>query len=362
MWDLVGHEEAVERLRRSLSAGHVSHAYLLAGPARVGKATLALRLAQALNCSGSEPPCGECKACRRIASGSYLDVRVVSLGASAGEPEDGDERRRPRSGEKAIGIDQIRALQREVALSPHEGRYKVYIILNAEHLSVEASNSLLKVLEEPPPRVVLLLTTTDANMLLPTIVSRCQLIKLQPVSAGAIARHLHGRLGIDEGRASLLARLSGGRVGWAIAAAADGALLAERAEALARLVSLVGAGPAQRLAAAGKLAAEHGRNRDGVCFALELWTTWWRDVFLVQAGVEDLVANCDQLETLRGHAAGCTAFQVRAYLARIEAALAQLEQNVNPRLALEALLLNIPRVHIQSIGDEGLAPLVDVPG
>jgi DNA polymerase-3 subunit delta' len=131
---------------------------------------------------------------------------------------------------------------------------------------------------------------------------------------------------------------------------------------LARLVSLVDAGPAPRLAAAGKLATEFGRNRDGVYFALELWTTWWRDVFLVQAGAEDLVANCDQMETLRGHAAGCTAAQARAYLVRIEDALAQLEQNVNPRLALEALLLNIPRVHIQSTRDKGLAPLADVPG
>ncbi len=340
MWDVVGHEQAVERLRRSLRAGHIAHAYLITGPARVGKTTLGLRLAQALNCAAADPPCGECASCRRIAAGLHPDVRVLSL-ETAGEGEEGEERGRPRTGEKLIGIGQVRALQHEAALYPHEGRYRVFLILDAENLSPEAGNSLLKTLEEPPPRVVLLLTATDANMLLPTIVSRCQPLRLQPVAAAAIAAHLQAR-GIAKERAELVARLSGGRVGWAIAAVTDEEPLAERAAVLARLVPLIGAGPTQRMATAAQLANEFGRHRASVFLALDLWLTWWRDILLMQAGAAELLVNGDRLDELRTHAAGRDGAATGAYLARIVAARLQLEQNVNPRLALEGLLLSIP--------------------
>jgi len=342
VWDLIGHEQAVERLRRGLHAGRVAHAYLITGPAQVGKRTLALRLAQALNCTGPEPPCGECRSCRRIQSGTHLDVRVVQLEANAGNGE-GEDGPRPRTGVKNIGIGQVQALQREVALSPYEGGRKVYIILDAENLSIEAGNSLLKVLEEPPPQVVLLLTATDANMLLPTIVSRCQPIRLPPVPAAVIAAHLRERYSLAAERAEVVARLACGRVGWAIAAAEDESRLSARAETLARLVGLGEARAASRLDLAGKLAVEFGRDRGGVYLALELWTMWWRDVLLLQAGDEELVTNVDQLAALRGQATRGTLGQTHAYLAQIEATRLQLEQNVNPRLALEALCLNVPQ-------------------
>ncbi|MHB1414488.1 MAG: DNA polymerase III subunit delta' [Chloroflexota bacterium] len=347
MWGLAGHEKATEALSRSLRAGRLAHAYLITGVARVGKSTLALRLAQALNCDSTSPPCGQCRSCRRIERGLHVDTRIIQLEADNGAAE-GEEKGRARGGEKNIGIGQVRALQREVALAPQEGRWRTYVILNAENLSLDAGNSLLKVLEEPPPHVVLILTATDANMLLPTIVSRCQTVKLQPVAAPAIAEHLRERHKLDAERAQLLARLSGGRIGWAIEAAENEAALTERDEALARLVPLIEASVAERMASAGQMATEFGRERGSINLALELWLTWWRDVLLVQAGAEELVANHDRLAVLRRQAQKCPVARTHTYLRHIEAARAQLDQNVNPRLALEALLLNIPSVSADS--------------
>ncbi|MHB1007431.1 MAG: DNA polymerase III subunit [Chloroflexota bacterium] len=341
MWDLVGHDKAIARLDRALKAGRIAHFYLITGPARVGKTTLALRLAQALNCAGpAERPCGECRACRRIEAGTHLDVRVIRLEP---RPDGGDEGRgRPRSGEKNIGIDQVRQLLHEAALSPGEGRFKVYLVQDAENLSIEAANSLLKLLEEPPPQVVLILTAADANMLLPTIVSRCQPVRLQPVPADVIALHLQTRYGVETGRAAVLARIAAGRIGWAIAAAGDSTQVQERGETLGRLVALAHAGLAERFAVAGDLAADFGHERASVYFGLDLWTTWWRDVLLVQTGAEEMVANADRLDVLRAQANSCRADEAQAFLVRIGVARAQLEQNVNARLALESLLLHIP--------------------
>lgn len=341
MWDLVGHEQAVERLGLSLKRGHVAHAYLITGPARVGKTTLAGRLAQAVNCSDPDPPCRRCRSCRRIESGTHMDVRVIQLNAAAAEAEEGEERPRGKGAAKNIGIDQVRALQREAALSPYEGGRKVYLILDAENLSLDAGNSLLKVLEEPPPQVVLILTAADANMLLPTIVSRCQEVRLQPVPVARLAAHLRGQ-GVVVEKAELLARLAGGRPGWAIEAAADDSLLAERAEELDRLLGAVEGGVRERLALAGQLAAEFGRRRQSVGLALELWSTWWRDVLLLQAGAPELIGNRDRLEALSRQAERLSPARTCSYLARIEAARAQLDQNVNPRLVCEALLLEAP--------------------
>ncbi len=351
MWDLVGHEQATQRLSLSLRRGHLAHAYLLTGPASVGKTTLAYRLAQALNCATPEPPCRQCRSCRLVDTGNHPDVRVLQLrpaenGSEDGGGQDAHEEREGKRGsknKKNLGIDAIREVIREAALSPYEARYKVYTVLNAETLSADAANSILKLLEEPPRQVVLILTAADANMLLPTVVSRCQEIRLQPVPTAAIVTHLRQQ-GLEPEKAELLARLSGGRAGWAISAAADDSLLGERQTLLKRLLRGGSGGTGERVALAGQLAADFSKQRQSVEMALELWVMWWRDVLLVQAEAADLVGNLDRMAELRAQAAGCSPSRVRSYLARIETARVQLAQNVNPRLAFEALLLASPAV------------------
>ncbi|TET38214.1 MAG: AAA family ATPase, partial [Dehalococcoidia bacterium] len=166
MWQVIGHEKAVALLERSMKGGKLSHAYLFVGPPHVGKMTLAMNLAQALNCRGEERPCGECPQCRRIARGVHADVQVIGL-----------------EGRMEIGIDQIREMQHAASLKPFEGRNRVFIIDGADHLSHEAANCLLKTLEEPPPNDQLILLAANERLLLPTVLSRCQKLELGPLPA-----------------------------------------------------------------------------------------------------------------------------------------------------------------------------------
>lgn len=327
MWQVIGHDRPVRLLQNSIDAGRVSHAYLLSGPRYTGKLTLAKEFAKALNCPQPEPPCGQCLSCRKIDRGVHPDVRVVEL----------------EEGAKNISIDAVRAIQDAVALRPAEGQAKVYIIEEAERLSEPAANSLLKTLEEPPPSVVLVLTTQDASLLLPTLVSRCQQIDLHPVPNEAIETALRRQPGVDPALARLIAGLARGRVGWALRAASNPAMLNRRAESMERLISLSGADRATRFAYAAELATLHGRDPEAARSTLESWQSWWRDLLLARLGLDDLVVNADLHDRLRQQAHGYSVETLSRMVKAIQEAISLLAQNVNARLALEVLMLETPR-------------------
>lgn len=338
MWPIVGHEQAVTRLRRGIATGRISHAYLFTGPDQVGKTTLALAFAQAVNCTAGiapsqtslfdqgvpgltpEPPCGICTACRKIASGIHPDVRIVA-------PDEG-----------TLKIEQVRTLQRELSLSPYEGRYRVAILSKMELATAEAANCLLKTLEEPPSQVVLILTAAEPELLLPTIVSRCQQIAFRPLPIAKVARALETLWSVERAQAELLARLSGGRLGWAVAAAQDEALLGRRREQLERLQTLLQAGRVDRLDHAEQL----NRKENLIQETLQLWLGWWRDALLVKVGAEEAIVNLDQATPLRKAAGRYSLKQVVETIQLLRETLVRLDQNVNQRLALEVLMLRLP--------------------
>ena len=134
MWQVIGQSKAVNSLKRGIAERRLSHAYIFAGPQHVGKMTLAINFAQALNCLSEDKPCGECHTCHRIASGNHPDIQVIRRD-EAGKSEDTPQR-------KGISIDQIREMQHSVHLKPYEGSYRVIIIDGSEHMSEEAANSL----------------------------------------------------------------------------------------------------------------------------------------------------------------------------------------------------------------------------
>jgi DNA polymerase III subunit delta' len=321
-WPIIGHGWAVALLRSRLAAGRISHAYLFSGPPQVGKTLLARTLAQALNCPETDPPCGRCSSCRRIAEGSHPDVRIVT-GEGAGDK---------------ILIDQVRALQREAALFPYEGRKRVFILRRMDLASTEAANSLLKTLEEPPVHVVLILTAVDADALPPTVLSRCQRLDLRPLGRGRVEVALR-EMGIAGDQARLLAGLSAGRIGWAIEANKDGALLSRRQRELDQMVRLLPAGRIERLNAAQSLGRDARASRE----TLELWAAWWRDLLLLSGRGDGPVVNVDRLPELRSLARPQRLGQVWASLRALQDAASQIEDNVSPRLALEGLLLKLPR-------------------
>jgi DNA polymerase-3 subunit delta' len=331
MWQVVGHQWAVRLLEKSLAQGRLSHAYLFTGPPRIGKTTLALNLAQALNCTGEDKPCGECLSCHKISQAIHPDVRMVDLAYQKGLLEE-------REGSTALGIDAIRSIQSDAALMPFEGRWKVFIIPQAEDMTPGAANSLLKTLEEPPPHVVLLLTALHTDLLFPTIVSRCQVFNLRPPSIDLIREALERRRGLERERAHLIASLSAGRMGWAMEAAQNEAFLKERKERLDELLSLPSARRLERLS----FAQRWGNQPEGAKEILTLWLGWWRDLLLAKEGCWDKIENIDRQNTLVEEAEKYKLEEIREFISSIRKALQQLESNVNLRLALEVLMLDLP--------------------
>ncbi|MBM2825790.1 MAG: polymerase subunit [Dehalococcoidales bacterium] len=333
MWQVIGQTRAVSFFQRSLEKGSLAHAYLFVGPAHVGKMTLALNLAQALNCERAEVPCGECTSCQQILSARHPDVQVISLSRDA-EPE-----ARARA---EISIDQVRQLQHSASLPSFAGRYKIFIIDGAELLSTEAANCLLKTLEEPVGRVVFILLTANERLLPATVVSRCQRVELLPLAITEIEATLSSRWGVEPERARLLARLSHGGLGWAVLAAGDDVLLKQHTERRDELLDMVNADFEKRFVYADRLAAQFSQNRALVQERLDLWLDWWRDLLLVKAGLTEAVTNVDRSGRLVEMAKDYSLHQIRAFIGGIRTAGEQLRQNASPRLVLEALMLGLP--------------------
>jgi DNA polymerase-3 subunit delta' len=322
-------------LQRSLETESLAHAYLLVGPAHVGKMTMALNLAEALNCEGAEPPCGECVSCQRITDGKHADIQVIDLGSANGDSAESESRVK-------ISVEQIEQMQHSASLPPFEGRCKVFILDGAELLSIGAANRLLKTLEEPVGKVVFVLLTVNDKLLPATIISRCQRVELEPLDTADIETALVNRWGIEEEKAKLLSRLANGCLGWAVSAARDEQLLQQRVEVLDKLLDITDAGHEQRFQYVAQLAGRFSQNRSTVHAILDLWLDWWHDLLLVKVGCSDAITNVDRSTQLAGMAAGYTLGQIRAFIENIRAAGEHLNLNANPQLALEMLMLSIP--------------------
>jgi DNA polymerase III subunit delta' len=332
LWQVVERSRAVPLLKSSLERGRLPNAYLLVGPAHVGKMTLALTLAQALNCETAEPPCGECTACRKIVAGKHADVQIIGL--SSGNTKDAKTK-------TDISIDQVRAIQHDASLPPFEGKYKVFIIDGAETLSNEAANCLLKTLEEPADKVIYILLTTNEQLLPITVISRCQKLEMLPIAPENMDKVLQERWQMDSAKAKLLSRLSHGCLGWAITTAQDDKVLDERKAKVDNIAGVLNSGLIERFAYADQLANRFAQNRQSVQDELELWLDWWHDLMLVKAGSPDKITNIDYEKEISRIAEGYTLGEIRLFIKKLQEAMAQLKYNASPRLVLEVLMFNI---------------------
>lgn len=327
-WSVIGHEWAIDHLARGLQHNRIRHAYLITGPASIGKTTFARAFAQAVNClSDQERPCGVCRACTLIATDGYADVSMI-------QPEG--------TTVLSIKIEPIRDMQYALSLRPVEARYRV-IILRRFHLATDqAMDALLKTLEEPPPYVILILTADTADNLLPTIRSRCQPINLRPLSAAIVRQALEGKYKVKTDHAALLAQLSGGRMGWAIQAAEDESLLAQRTEWLDKLEALMGQSRVGRFTLAEALS----KDKTAILPVLDLWQTYWRDVLLQAHNSVTAIANRDHRHAIEQIAREVKIDDAYRTLKAIQRTAHYLDHNVNARLAVEALMLDIPQLKI----------------
>lgn len=324
-WDLIGHEEAVGLLRRDIAAGRIAHAYLFTGADGIGKRTLALEFARAINCQAPPAPgdpCGKCRACTLIGSEKHPDLFLL----------------RPEGAGGRILVDSARELVRAVMLKPVEAERRIALLADFHRALPNAANALLKTIEEPPPSAILLLTAESADELLPTIVSRCRVIPLRPLKESDVARALRERWKVAPDAAEVLARLSGGRLGWAVEQAPWEDAAAERETMFREWTEVIRGNRAARFAAARRMAEDRGQVRS----TLQAWESFGHDLLLRALSKDAELTNIDFQPQMNELARSVGPDRARRWLAALRRAEEQIDRNANLRLALEAAFLDAP--------------------
>ena len=327
-WNITGHAWAVDMLKKHIVRGTTRHAYLFAGPPGLGRRTLALRFAQALNCpTPIEPgiPCGKCRDCQQIQAMQHADLTVVQADSEGG----------------ILKVDQIREVRKMLILKPYMSKYRVALFLRFGEANDNAANALLKTLEEAPSYAVLILTADNPEQLLPTIVSRCEVLRLRPLQVEEVQRELETRR-LETGRAKLIAHISGGRMGYAIRLIENDSLLETREERLNDLLTLVSASRVEKF----KYADQLSKDKDGMRQTITFWLSYWRDVLLRAAQAETPLINVDRNVEIEDMADRLDLSSARRAVRRLESSLVQMDRNVNPRLLAEVLLLDLPNAQL----------------
>jgi len=325
-WNLIGHEWAVDMLKKHVTNGTTRHAYLFAGPPGLGRRSLALRFAQALNCQtpiDAGIPCGTCRNCKQIDAMQHPDLAVVQAESEGG----------------SLKVDQIRDTRRSLTLKPYVANYRVALFLRFQQANDNAANALLKTLEEAPSYVVLILTADNPEQLLPTIVSRCEVLRLRPLKIEEVQKESENR-GIEPGQAKLIAHISGGRFGYALRLIGSESLLEKRDQRLNDLLTLIPASRVEKFAYADKLA----RDKESMRQAILIWLSYWRDVMLRTARAESPLVNVDRNMEIEDLADRMDLSSARRVVSGLENTLEKMERNVNPRLLAEVLLLDMPKI------------------
>ena len=334
MWNVIGQNLALNYLKASFAANRLSHAYLFVGPAQIGKMTLALNLAQAVNCTSDNQnkPCNSCSQCNRTLEGNHTDLEIIT---SYDPSRNGTTRR--------IGIDQIRELQHKLNLKPFEGAFRVTIFEDAERMTEEASNALLKTLEEPPSQSLLILLSSQEAQLLPTIKSRCIKLKLNPMPVKEIIDHLRANYSIKEDTAHLIGLLSKGCLGWAIDASSNPLILEQRSIQIEKMLNLMDSGLEYRFRESDNLVSSLYNNRKEALQILREWLGVWRDIILIKNDSVDLITNTDYIDILKSKSMKYSSEQILNTINRIQKSIDCLDNNVNPRLAIETIMIMMPR-------------------
>ena len=324
---------ATSRLQEVIRDGRIGHAYLLSGPKGVGKAAMARAFAQSLCCTNMERPdrsvpCDSCRACRNVLRGAHPDVETFSLDTQAMLAD------KPGRG-SSLTIDTVRRLRSSGAMFPLESDRRILIVDDAETLLQPAQQALLKTLEEPPKSVTLMLLADEPEALLETVRSRCREVRLRPIPQAAVA-HALLRRGVAGTLATEVAVLSRGCAGWALAAVADKKLLQARRDERASAARWLTSPRYQRLVTAFTLGEQFGKRRTEVVGVLQA---------VIELLREEMIAAARAMEQEPESAGRSTPAQSfsRAIISSLQC-LSDLDTNVRPRLALEAMVVAWPNL------------------
>lgn len=321
--EIIGHTGPVQVLKNALLKDRVAHAYLFSGPRGIGKTTTARAFAQAFLCEQgreSGDSCGECPSCRKFMRENHPDLKIIEpLGAS-------------------LKIDQIRELVQKVYYKAYGGQGRVYILHDVDTMTTEAANSFLKILEEPPEGVLFLLISSQPYNLLTTIVSRCQVMQFFPLSNGDLENILVERFSVTRERAVFVASMARGLVAKALEYVQSEDLDQQRQ----KLVDI-----AQRLLKgeillAFQIAEELEKKKDELVDMLDLLAAWYRDLLVWKTtGESGLLINADMVEDVQEASQRLARGRLLNNLEAIERTKGYLHSNVNNRLALENMFLDL---------------------
>lgn len=313
--NVLGHDRVRRLVSGALRGGRLPPALLLCGPEGVGKRTLALAVARGLLCEHGGDGCGECAPCGRVERGLHPDVMVI-------EPET-----------NAIKIEQVRTLVKEIASGPFEGRARAFIVDDAHAMTEQAMNALLKSLEEPAATSHVMLVTGAPQALLPTIRSRCQVLRFGPLPAAVLEQHLQQRHGLSADEARLRASLSGGSLGAALAFEADG-YRAVRDLLITGFSRLPAHGPLERMDLAQRLA-----DVEDPMLILTALRSVLRDIAALRAGAPPAsILNRDAAEPLAALARGPLGERAVALGDLTEETRTAVRQNANRLLSMDVLV------------------------
>ena len=326
-----GHQSAISLFESSLNSSRLHHAYLLIGPDRIGKKTIATQLATIVTAPNADEFTKQ-----RIASGGHPDVWFINR-----ETKVYDETTVGKDLGTSITIDAVRDVIIKAKNHPFEGNMNVFIFDGAEFLNLPATNALLKILEEPSPNVLLLLLTENRDAILPTIWSRCIPLSLQSMALGELEHVLHQDLGHGLEESKNVARLSEGRIGWAISALENQTFLAERHQQIEKIVGILKGDLKVKFQYAEELSRK-SRDRALIRSELDMWLSWFRDIILVQNSLISNITNVAWKSTIQSYSDSCNQQEALEASKAIIETKDYIEKNVNARILLETLMLKLP--------------------
>lgn len=321
--DIIGHEQIIEHLQNAIELDKVSHAYIINGEKGTGKMLIADAFAMTLQCEKQQRiPCLKCRSCKQTLSGNQPDIIHVS-------------HEKPGS----ISVEEIRSqLNNDIEVKPYSSPRKIYIIDDADKLTVQAQNALLKTIEEPPAYAVIILLTCNSDGLLPTILSRCVQLNIKPVQDKVLKRYLMERLKVPDYKADLSVAFARGNVGKAVALASSENFDMIKKDALDMLRYLEDMEIPEVVEWVKKIADYKLEIND----FLDILTVWFRDVLLFKATNDvNMLIFKDEIQEIKKRAARSSYSGLEEIVGAIEKAKVRLNANVNFDLTIELMLLAI---------------------
>jgi len=310
-----GQEGCVDILANSLLQDRIAHAWIFLGPDSCGKKKTAIEFAKLINCLDPEDDsCQSCTSCIKIDKQIHPDLFVISK----------------EEGESQISIKTIRKLQRDLSLKPFEAKYKIAIIADAQEMTEEAANSILKMLEEPDSRTLFILTTSNLKALPDTIASRCQIIRFKPLSKEDVGAILVNDFSVEEKEARLLAIISGANV--------RKALLLKEKGAIAWKNEVIDRFRLSKVSFENKGGDILNANRQTLLEALDIVLGFYRDILVCKyTNEKDLIMNIDRVDLISEMAKDASPESIQTCIDNIEKTRGLLEANVNTKLAIKQL-------------------------